>query len=115
MQFRTVESLVSVLDVPGRACWEVCDSSSDFQQPSDFNCSSIVSWSSWVANCSSYVITVGGYPQPVPAGIAVPSWAYYDFTDTGVFNAGIGASRRTRLLSSHDLSFLCYYSATANW
>ncbi|KAF8609350.1 hypothetical protein BDV93DRAFT_141356 [Ceratobasidium sp. AG-I] len=47
------------------------------------------SWSSWVANCSSSVITVGGYPQPVPAGISVPSWAYYDFTGTGVFNAGI--------------------------
>ncbi|QRV91318.1 transmembrane protein [Ceratobasidium sp. AG-Ba] len=29
------------------------------------------------------------YPEPVPFGIAVPHWAYYDFTGTGVFNTAI--------------------------
>ncbi|QRW05388.1 transmembrane protein [Ceratobasidium sp. AG-Ba] len=29
------------------------------------------------------------YPEPVPFGIAVPHWAYYDFTGTGVFNTAV--------------------------
>ncbi|CAE6477048.1 unnamed protein product [Rhizoctonia solani] len=43
-------------------------------------------WGQWVASCPSSMINIGKYPIPLPAGVAVPSWAYYDFTVTGYLN-----------------------------
>ncbi|KAJ1311387.1 hypothetical protein OPQ81_009879 [Rhizoctonia solani] len=54
-------------------------------------------WQRWTVNCSSTVTTTpseGGYPLPIPSGVLVPNWAYYDFTVSGVFNAVI-ASQQT--------------------
>ncbi|CAE6417484.1 unnamed protein product [Rhizoctonia solani] len=59
-------------------------------------------WQRWTVNCSSTVTTTpsqGGYPLPIPAGVLVPHWAYYDFTLSGVFNAVL-ASQQTGAESS---------------
>ncbi|EUC56218.1 transmembrane protein, putative, partial [Rhizoctonia solani AG-3 Rhs1AP] len=39
------------------------------------------------------MITVGKYPIPLPAGVSIPSWAYYDFTTSGVFNAVVASQQ----------------------
>ncbi|CAE6505397.1 unnamed protein product [Rhizoctonia solani] len=57
------------------------------------------SWGQWVASCPSNLINVAKYPLPLPAGVAVPSWAYYDFTVAGTFNSVI-ASQQLGLESS---------------
>ncbi|CAE6477042.1 unnamed protein product [Rhizoctonia solani] len=44
-------------------------------------------WGQWTASCSNDLISIGKYPNPLPAGVAVPSWAYYDFTTAEYFNA----------------------------
>ncbi|KAG8715401.1 hypothetical protein FRC11_004301 [Ceratobasidium sp. 423] len=44
------------------------------------------SWGQWTASCPSSMINIGKYPIPLPAGVAVPSWAYYDFTTAEYFN-----------------------------
>ncbi|CAE6422199.1 unnamed protein product [Rhizoctonia solani] len=56
-------------------------------------------WGQWVASCPTNMINAGKYPIPLPAGVSVPSWAYYDFTTAGVFNAAV-ASQQTGLESS---------------
>ncbi|KAF8760010.1 hypothetical protein RHS01_02154 [Rhizoctonia solani] len=43
------------------------------------------SWGQWMASCPLSMITVGKYPIPLPKGVTVPSWAYYDFTNSGNF------------------------------
>ncbi|KAB5593414.1 transmembrane protein [Ceratobasidium theobromae] len=50
-------------------------------------------WQEWITNCTQAVTTVGDYPLPVPAGVSIPHWAYYDFTATGVFNAVIASQQ----------------------
>ncbi|KAG8715399.1 hypothetical protein FRC11_004299 [Ceratobasidium sp. 423] len=57
------------------------------------------SWGQWVASCPSSMINVGKYPIPLPTGVAVPSWAYYDFTTAGAFNVAI-ASQQSGLEST---------------
>ncbi|EUC56219.1 transmembrane protein, putative [Rhizoctonia solani AG-3 Rhs1AP] len=48
------------------------------------------SWGQWIASCPTDIITIGRYPIPLPEGVSIPSWAYYDFTTSGVFNAVVG-------------------------
>ncbi|CAE6416973.1 unnamed protein product [Rhizoctonia solani] len=43
-------------------------------------------WRQWRAPCLDNMVNVGKYPVSLPAGVSVPSWAYYDFTATGIFN-----------------------------
>ncbi|CUA75471.1 hypothetical protein RSOLAG22IIIB_11771 [Rhizoctonia solani] len=50
-------------------------------------------WAQWVTSCPNNMITVGKYPAPIPVDVTVPSWAYYDFTNTGVFNAVIASQQ----------------------
>ncbi|CEL57767.1 hypothetical protein RSOLAG1IB_02511 [Rhizoctonia solani AG-1 IB] len=45
------------------------------------------SWGNWVANCSTNDINVGKYPLNLPPSVAIPSWAYLDFTSPGTFQA----------------------------
>ncbi|KAI0785565.1 hypothetical protein C8Q75DRAFT_809165 [Abortiporus biennis] len=35
-----------------------------------------IQWSDYIANCSSSEVTNGGYPNGIPAGTAVPAWAF---------------------------------------
>ncbi|CAE6365822.1 unnamed protein product [Rhizoctonia solani] len=51
-------------------------------------------WAQWVMYCPNDLTTVGKYPVPLPVGVSVPPWAYYDFTIAGVFNAVL-ASQQT--------------------
>ncbi|KAG8690187.1 hypothetical protein FRC09_012096 [Ceratobasidium sp. 395] len=44
-------------------------------------------WANWISNCTAGNITVGRYPLPLPAGMAIPSWAYMDFTTRDLFDA----------------------------
>ncbi|KAJ1308263.1 hypothetical protein OPQ81_003978 [Rhizoctonia solani] len=55
---------------------------------------SATSWGQWVASCPNNLINVGKYPIPLPANVAVPAWAYYDFTVAGIFNT-VTASQQT--------------------
>ncbi|ELU39683.1 glycophorin A domain-containing protein [Rhizoctonia solani AG-1 IA] len=48
------------------------------------------SWGQWMASCPPSMITVGKYPIPLPKGVTVPSWAYYDFTNSGNFDPAMG-------------------------
>ncbi|KAJ1308266.1 hypothetical protein OPQ81_003981 [Rhizoctonia solani] len=57
------------------------------------------SWGQWVASCPNNLINVGKYPIPLPPNVAVPAWAYYDFTAAGAFNP-ITASQLTGRESS---------------
>ncbi|KAH7344109.1 hypothetical protein B0J17DRAFT_714247 [Rhizoctonia solani] len=57
------------------------------------------SWKEWRQACTDNMVTIGRYPIPLPAGIAVPSWAYYDFTLADAFNTVI-ASQQSGLESS---------------
>ncbi|CAE6429366.1 unnamed protein product, partial [Rhizoctonia solani] len=46
-------------------------------------------WKEWRLSCPDNMVNVGKYPIPLPAGVSVPSWAYYDFTVADTFNAEI--------------------------
>ncbi|CAE6365797.1 unnamed protein product [Rhizoctonia solani] len=50
-------------------------------------------WAQWVMYCPDNLITIGKYPVPLPTGVSVPSWAYYDFTTTGFFDARIASQQ----------------------
>lgn len=43
----------------------------------------------WVSNCTAGNITVGKYPLPLPGGVAVPNWAYLDFTQQDQFQTQV--------------------------
>ncbi|KAF8743451.1 hypothetical protein RHS02_03225, partial [Rhizoctonia solani] len=49
------------------------------------------SWGQWMASCPLSMITVGKYPIPLPKGVTVPSWAYYDFTNSGNFDPAMAS------------------------
>lgn len=42
-------------------------------------------WLDWTTNCTAANTTVGSYPLPLPGGVAVPNWAYLDFTQQDRF------------------------------
>ncbi|KAH7889385.1 hypothetical protein F5I97DRAFT_1843920 [Phlebopus sp. FC_14] len=44
----------------------------------------IISWSSWDFNCSTYYPQI--FPMDIPSGTAVPHWAYLDVTVADTFN-----------------------------
>ncbi|KAF8709046.1 hypothetical protein RHS03_03301, partial [Rhizoctonia solani] len=48
-------------------------------------------WGQWMASCPPSMITVGKYPIPLPKGVTVPSWAYYDFTNSGNFDPAMAS------------------------
>ncbi|CAE6521301.1 unnamed protein product [Rhizoctonia solani] len=43
------------------------------------------SWGNWISNCSTNVVTIGSYPRQLPPFVAIPGWAYLDFTSQGTF------------------------------
>ena len=43
----------------------------------------------WITNCTAPNITVGKYPLPLPGGVAIPSWAYIDFTTQDQFQPAV--------------------------
>ncbi|EUC56217.1 transmembrane protein, putative [Rhizoctonia solani AG-3 Rhs1AP] len=43
-------------------------------------------WALWKETCPASMTNIGRYPAPIPAEVTVPSWAYYDFTTSGIFN-----------------------------
>jgi len=43
-----------------------------------------LSWSVWSANCP--MVSINSYPEPIPAGVAVPGWAYLDVKATDNFD-----------------------------
>ncbi|KAI0342876.1 hypothetical protein BDW22DRAFT_1357415 [Trametopsis cervina] len=38
------------------------------------------SWSAWSSNCSE--VSIGHYPNPIPEGLSIPSWAFLDITSS---------------------------------
>ncbi|RDB21236.1 hypothetical protein Hypma_011744 [Hypsizygus marmoreus] len=51
------------------------------------------SWSRWIVNCSE---PSSGFPQTLPAGVAVPSWAYLDVAVSDKFDAEQAQRTATR-------------------
>ncbi|KDQ54612.1 hypothetical protein JAAARDRAFT_38291 [Jaapia argillacea MUCL 33604] len=45
-----------------------------------------VNWQTWVSGCATGEVSVGTFPYSIPAGLAVPAWAYVDVTKTGTFD-----------------------------
>ncbi|KAH7344148.1 hypothetical protein B0J17DRAFT_645413 [Rhizoctonia solani] len=56
-------------------------------------------WREWRSSCPDNMVNVRKYPIPIPTGVSVPSWAYYDFTVSDTFNVDI-ASEQSGLESS---------------
>jgi len=52
--------------------------------------SSIISWTSWDFNCTTLYVDI--FPPGVPAGTAVPYWAYQNVTAGGTFNVTLAQS-----------------------
>ncbi|KAI9570445.1 hypothetical protein HD554DRAFT_2018193 [Boletus coccyginus] len=50
----------------------------------------IISWTVWDTNCTT--IYPGVFPPGVPAGTAVPQWAYQDVTTSDLFNVTLAQS-----------------------
>ncbi|GJE88608.1 hypothetical protein PsYK624_046910 [Phanerochaete sordida] len=46
----------------------------------------IDSFSDWTAQCPSSMISNGAYPDPIPAAVGVPQWAYLNISTTGGFD-----------------------------
>ncbi|KAI0773866.1 hypothetical protein C8Q74DRAFT_1267134 [Fomes fomentarius] len=44
----------------------------------------VIPWSTYARNCST--VYVQKYPEPIPAGTAVPAWAYIDITANNTFD-----------------------------
>ncbi|KIJ23832.1 hypothetical protein M422DRAFT_275520 [Sphaerobolus stellatus SS14] len=44
------------------------------------------SWKGWASNCIMRDISVGNYPLPLPPGIEVPTWAYMNVEEIGIFD-----------------------------
>ncbi|CAE6417473.1 unnamed protein product [Rhizoctonia solani] len=42
-------------------------------------------WENWISNCSTSNVTIGSYPRQLPPYVAIPGWAYLDFTSQGTF------------------------------
>jgi hypothetical protein len=49
--------------------------------------STIISWSQWNSNCTAP--SSGVFPPGIPAGTAVPQWAFQDVTASNMFNVTI--------------------------
>ncbi|KAG8744914.1 hypothetical protein FRC10_009284 [Ceratobasidium sp. 414] len=58
------------------------------------------SWMDWMGNCSASVVNVASYPLPIPSGVAIPHWAYYDFTGINIFNAATGPESSPAAIAS---------------
>ncbi|CAE6384966.1 unnamed protein product [Rhizoctonia solani] len=47
-------------------------------------------WAVYSNDCTTADTSPPGiYPIPIPSGVTVPNWAYYDFVTTGIFNLDI--------------------------
>ncbi|TDL21522.1 hypothetical protein BD410DRAFT_294557 [Rickenella mellea] len=47
----------------------------------------IITWTSWHANCKNIYLTV--YPENIPSGTAIPAWAYADVSVLNVFDPNV--------------------------
>jgi len=61
----------------------LCQSDVPIQQDN-----SQVSWSAWITNCASSMVSVSKYPNNISSATAVPAWAYLDVVTTDNLNLG---------------------------
>lgn len=54
-----------------------------------------LSWTFWRQNCVQNLITVGQYPLDIPAGTAVPAWAFQNVALTDRWNISLTATSMT--------------------
>lgn len=54
--------------------------------------SDIFRWSTWIANCSSDLVSVASYPLAISPATAVPAWAYIDITESDQFIATVASA-----------------------
>ncbi|KAJ6497038.1 hypothetical protein C8R47DRAFT_1113601 [Mycena vitilis] len=47
----------------------------------------ITMWSLWETNCAS--VSINSFPLPIPAGLHVPGWAYFDVKGPDIFNESL--------------------------
>ncbi|GJE94501.1 hypothetical protein PsYK624_106710 [Phanerochaete sordida] len=52
-------------------------------------------WSESITPCAPKDVTVAGFPEPIPAGISIPAWAYIDVTKANVFKADVAKNFST--------------------
>ncbi|CAE6425435.1 unnamed protein product [Rhizoctonia solani] len=62
------------------------------------------SWGNWVSNCSTNDINVGRYPLQLPPSVAIPSWAYLDFTSPGTFQVDQARQAATAATATESVS-----------
>ncbi|QRW19269.1 Cell-membrane associated Mucin15 [Rhizoctonia solani] len=58
----------------------------------------------WISNCSHNDVTVGRYPLQLPPSVAIPSWAYLDFTSPGTFQADQARQVATAATATESMS-----------
>ncbi|GAB1518973.1 hypothetical protein RhiTH_002038 [Rhizoctonia solani] len=61
-------------------------------------------WANWISNCSRNDVTVGRYPLQLPPSVAIPSWAYLDFTSPGTFQADQARQVATAATATESMS-----------
>ncbi|CAE6426870.1 unnamed protein product [Rhizoctonia solani] len=61
-------------------------------------------WANWISNCSHNDVTVGRYPLQLPPSVAIPSWAYLDFTSPGTFQADQARQVATAATATESMS-----------
>jgi len=47
----------------------------------------ITMWSIWETNCAS--VSISSFPMPIPSGLHVPGWAYFDVETSDTFNESL--------------------------
>ncbi|KZP19529.1 hypothetical protein FIBSPDRAFT_563199 [Athelia psychrophila] len=43
-------------------------------------------WTGWISNCSTVVISIRSFPAPIPSNTSFPAWAYLSVTDNNNFD-----------------------------
>ncbi|KAG8744913.1 hypothetical protein FRC10_009283 [Ceratobasidium sp. 414] len=92
VQHGCVQSFVSLFYMPRRKRWELVSAVSSFEQGRAITIASRVNW---ISNCAAGNVTIAHYPLPLPAGAAIPSWAYLDFTAQDMFQVNVAQQYAT--------------------
>ncbi|KAF8707908.1 hypothetical protein RHS03_03921, partial [Rhizoctonia solani] len=61
-------------------------------------------WANWISNCSRNDVTVGRYPLQLPPSVAIPSWAYLNFTSPGTFQSDQARQVATAATATESMS-----------
>lgn len=65
-----------------------------------------ISWSQWIANCTTSNVSIATYPLRLPTSVQVPSWAYLNVTIDDFWNA-------TASLNNHNADSLQNLTSTS--